>query len=55
MGRTVTSSRRAGIALLLPAALLAACGGSSRAWCASRAASGPATKASFAAEVPAAV
>ncbi|MHB8490331.1 MAG: ABC transporter substrate-binding protein [Candidatus Dormibacteria bacterium] len=55
MGRTVTSSRRAGIALLLPAALLAACGGSSPASSASPAASGPATQASIAAEVPAAV
>src|ERR1035441_1660273 len=58
MGRTVTSSRRAGIALLVPAALLAACGGSGSASTptpTSSAAAGPAAQASISAEVPAAV
>jgi polar amino acid transport system substrate-binding protein len=56
MGRTVKFSRRAGIALLLPAALLAACGGSSGSSSpASSAAAGPTTQATIAAEVPAAI
>jgi polar amino acid transport system substrate-binding protein len=58
MGRTVTSSRRAGIALLVPAALLAACGGSgstSTPTPTSAAVAGPAAQASISAEVPAAV
>ncbi len=56
MGRTVNFSRRAGIALVFPAALLAACGGSSTPPTAtSSAASGPAKQATIAAEVPAAV
>jgi polar amino acid transport system substrate-binding protein len=57
MGRTVKFSRRAGIALLFPAALLAACGGSSatNTPTASTAGAGPAKQASIAAEVPAAV
>src|ERR1700719_1825030 len=57
MGRTVKFSRRAAIALLFPAALLAACGGSSATSTptASAAGSRPAKQASIAAEVPAAV
>jgi polar amino acid transport system substrate-binding protein len=56
MGRTVKFSRRAGIALLLPAAFLAACGGSSGSSSpASSAAAGPTTQATIAAEVPAAI
>jgi polar amino acid transport system substrate-binding protein len=57
MGRTVKFSRRAAIALLFPAALLAACGGSSttNTPTPSTAGSGPAKQASIAAEVPAAV
>jgi polar amino acid transport system substrate-binding protein len=57
MGRTVKLSRRAGIALLLPAALLAACGGSSGGGStpASSALPVPSTQASIAAEVPAAI
>jgi polar amino acid transport system substrate-binding protein len=64
MGRTVSSSRRAGIALVFPAALLAACGGSSTpspgtssagATPTSSAPSGPTKQASIAAEVPAAI
>jgi polar amino acid transport system substrate-binding protein len=57
MGRTVKFSRRAGIALLFPAALLAACGGSSatNTPTPSTAGSGPTKQASIAAEVPAAV
>ena len=58
MGRSVKFSRRAGIALLVPAALLAACGGSgstSTPTPASSAAAGPTAQASIAAEVPAAV
>ncbi len=57
MGRSVTPSRRAGIALLLPAALIAACGGSSSTPPPTSAAgsSGPSIQASIAAEVPAAV
>jgi polar amino acid transport system substrate-binding protein len=59
MGRTVNHSRRAGIALLLPAALLAACGGSSTSGGSSTPTSapvaGPAMQATIAAEVPAAV
>jgi polar amino acid transport system substrate-binding protein len=57
MGRTVKFSRRAGIALLFPAALLAACGGSTgtNTPTASTAGSGPTKQASIAAEVPAAV
>ena len=56
MGRTVKFSRRAGIALLLPAALLAACGGSSGSSSpASSAAARPTTQATIAAEVPAAI
>ncbi len=56
MGRTVTSSRRAGIALVVPAAVLAACGGSSGG--STPASSGPpspTTQASIAAEVPSAI
>lgn len=57
MGRTVTASRRAGIALLFPAALIAACGGSSSTPppTSAAASSGPSVQASIAAEVPAAV
>ncbi len=59
MGRRVSVSRRTGIALLFPAALLAACGGSSTGGGSSTptpsAASGPAMQPTIAAEVPAAV
>jgi polar amino acid transport system substrate-binding protein len=58
MGRTVKYSRRAGIALLFPAALLAACGGSSATntpTASTSAGSGPTKQASIAAEVPAAI
>ena len=59
MGRTVGFSRRAGIALLFPAALLAACGGSSTGSGSgtptSTPAAGPAMQPTIAAEVPAAV
>ncbi|HUZ70078.1 MAG TPA: transporter substrate-binding domain-containing protein [Candidatus Saccharimonadales bacterium] len=59
MGRTVSSSRRAGIALLLPAALLAACGGSSTGGSSGTPtgtpAAGPTMQPTIAAEVPAAV
>jgi polar amino acid transport system substrate-binding protein len=57
MGRSVTPSRRAGIALLFVAGLLAACGGSggSNTPTGSAASSGPAVQTSIAAEVPAAV
>src|SRR3984885_13609467 len=57
MGRTVKLSRRAGIALAVPAALLAACGGSSGGGSApaSSALPVPSTQASIAAEVPAAI
>jgi len=59
MGRTVRFSRRAGIALLFPAALLAACGGTSTSGGtgtpASTPAAGPTMQATIAAEVPAAV
>jgi polar amino acid transport system substrate-binding protein len=64
MGRTVSFSRRAGIAVLFPAALLAACGGSSTpspgtssagATPTSSAPAGPTKQASIAAEVPAAI
>jgi polar amino acid transport system substrate-binding protein len=62
MGRTVKLSRRVGIALLFPAALLAACGGNSGTPSSSGAstptstpAAGPAMQASIAAEVPAAI
>jgi polar amino acid transport system substrate-binding protein len=58
MGRTVKFSRRAGIALLFPAALLAACGGSSTTNTptpSTATGSGPNKQASIAAEVPAAV
>jgi polar amino acid transport system substrate-binding protein len=59
MGRTVGFSRRAGIALLFPAALLAACGGSSTGSGSgtptSSPAAGPAMQPTIAAEVPAAV
>jgi polar amino acid transport system substrate-binding protein len=58
MGRTINFSRRAGIALLFPAALLAACGGSSSTptpTSSTSTGSGPAKQASIAAEVPAAV
>lgn len=57
MGRSVKLSRRAGIALLFPAALLAACGGSSSSATptSSAAANGPTKQATIAAEVPAAV
>ncbi|HVC04708.1 MAG TPA: ABC transporter substrate-binding protein [Candidatus Acidoferrales bacterium] len=59
MGRRVSVSRRTGIALLFPAALLAACGGSSTGGGSSTptpsAASGPTMQPTIAAEVPAAV
>jgi polar amino acid transport system substrate-binding protein len=58
MGRTVKVSRRAGIALLVPAAILAACGGSSSTntpTASSSTGSGPTKQASIAAEVPSAV
>ncbi len=59
MGRTVTGSRRAGIALLFPAALLAACGSSSSPASSGStptpSAAGPAAQPNIAAEVPAAV
>jgi len=57
MGRSVTPSRRAGIALLFVAGLLAACGGSggSNTPTGSAASSGPAVQTTIAAEVPAAV
>ena len=57
MGRTVKISRRAGVALLVPAAILAACGGSggTSTPTPSSAASGPSAQASIAAEVPAAI
>jgi polar amino acid transport system substrate-binding protein len=58
MGRTVKFSRRAGIALLFPAALLAACGGSSATntpTASTSTGSAPAKQASIAAEVPATV
>jgi polar amino acid transport system substrate-binding protein len=56
MGRSVTFSRRAAIALLVPAAFMAACGGSTGSSSpASSGASLPTTQASIAAEVPAAV
>jgi polar amino acid transport system substrate-binding protein len=62
MGRTVMLSRRAGIALLFPAALLAACGSSTStpttgaaSTPTSSAAAGPSVQASIAAEVPAAI
>jgi polar amino acid transport system substrate-binding protein len=59
MGRTVSFSRRAGIALLFPAALLAACGGSTPSGGSSTPTSspvaGPAMQPTIAAEVPAAV
>ena len=59
MGRTVGLSRRAGIVLLFPAALLAACGGSSTGSGSgtptSTPAAGPAMQPTIAAEVPAAV
>jgi polar amino acid transport system substrate-binding protein len=58
MGRRVTFSSRVGIALLVPAAMLAACGGSSSTGTptpSSTAAAGPSVQASIAAEVPAAI
>ena len=57
MGRSLNLSRRAGIALLVPTALLAACGGSGGTSTPTPASSaaGPAAQASIAAEVPAAV
>jgi polar amino acid transport system substrate-binding protein len=56
MGRTVKLSRRAGIALLLPAALLAACGGSGGTSSpANSAVAAPTTQTSIAAEVPSAI
>src|SRR6202166_3085819 len=56
MGRSLNLSRRAGIALLFPTALLAACGGSGGTSTPTPASSaGPAAQASIAAEVPAAV
>jgi polar amino acid transport system substrate-binding protein len=64
MGRTVSISRRAGIALLFPAALLAACGSSSTpstgtssaaSTPTSSAGAGPSVQATIAAEVPASI
>ncbi len=55
MGRTVTLSRRAGIALLIPAAFVAACGGSSSPAATTSGAAGPSVQATIAAEVPAAI
>jgi polar amino acid transport system substrate-binding protein len=55
MDRTVSLSRRAGIALLIPAALLAACGSSSTPAATSSGAAGPTVQAGIAAEVPAAI
>jgi polar amino acid transport system substrate-binding protein len=59
MGRRVTYSSRVGIALLVPAAMLAACGGSSSGGStptpSSSAAAGPSVQATIAAEVPAAI
>jgi polar amino acid transport system substrate-binding protein len=59
MGRRVTASRRAGIALLFPAAVLAACGGSNGSsngpTISTGAGSGPGVQTSIAAEVPAAI
>ncbi|HEY6468763.1 MAG TPA: transporter substrate-binding domain-containing protein [Candidatus Dormibacteraeota bacterium] len=60
MGRRVSFSRRAGIALLFPAALLAACGGATTGGgsgtpTSTPAANGPAMQPTIAAEVPAAV
>jgi polar amino acid transport system substrate-binding protein len=55
MVRTVSLSRRVGIALLIPAALLAACGGSSSPAATSSGAAGPTVQSSIAAEVPAAI
>jgi polar amino acid transport system substrate-binding protein len=59
MRRTVSFSRRAGIALLFPAALLAACGGSTNGGGSSTptpsAAAGPEMQPTIAAEVPAAI
>jgi polar amino acid transport system substrate-binding protein len=55
MGRTVTLPRRAGIALLIPAAFVAACGGSSSPAATTSGAAGPSVQASIAAEVPAAI
>src|ERR1700726_1860806 len=57
MGRSLNLSRRAGIALLVPAALLAGCGGSggTSTPTPSAAAAGPTAQASIAAEVPSAV
>jgi polar amino acid transport system substrate-binding protein len=55
MGRTVSLSRRASIALVVPIAVLAACGGSSTPAATTSGAAGPTTQASIAAEVPAAI
>ena len=58
MGRTVTYSSWVGIALLVPAAMLAACGGSSSGSTStpsSSAAAGPSVQTTIAAEVPAAI
>jgi polar amino acid transport system substrate-binding protein len=58
MGRRVTYSSRVGIALLVPAAMLAACGGSSSGSTptpSSSAAAGPSVQTTIAAEVPAAI
>jgi polar amino acid transport system substrate-binding protein len=55
MGRTVQVSRRAGLALLVPAALLAACGGSGGSSPASSGPTGPTVQANIASEVPSAI
>ncbi|MFZ0129927.1 MAG: ABC transporter substrate-binding protein [Candidatus Dormiibacterota bacterium] len=55
MGRTVQVSRRAGLALIVPAAVLAACGGSGGSSPASSGPTGPTVQASIAAEVPSAI
>src|SRR5579863_9889033 len=55
MGRTVSLSRRASIALVVPIAVLAACGGSSTPAATTSGAAGPTTQATIAAEVPAAI
>src|SRR5580700_2419561 len=55
MRRTVSVSRRASLALVVPIAVLAACGGSSTPAATTSGAAGPTTQASIAAEVPAAI